>query len=78
MIDKKKQWEWMEKEGIIDLRNLVKQKDQTKDEYNQDSLNMLCSRVDDLYDKCGALELKISSLEQTILDMKGEMHDDKY
>jgi hypothetical protein len=44
----------------------------------KNSNEVLVSRVDDLYDKLYALEMVIKSQEETIYELKGEIHDNKY
>jgi hypothetical protein len=44
----------------------------------KNSNEVLVSRVDDLYDKLYALEMLIKSQEETIYELKGEIHDNKY
>ena len=44
----------------------------------KNSNEVLVSRVDDLYDKLYALEMLIKSQEETIYELKEEIHDNKY
>ena len=44
----------------------------------KNSNEVLVSRVDDLYDKLYALEMVIKSQEETIYELKEEIHDNKY
>jgi hypothetical protein len=44
----------------------------------KNSNEVLVNRVDDLYDKLYALEMLIKSQEETIYELKGEIHDNKY
>jgi hypothetical protein len=44
----------------------------------KNSNEVLVSRVDDLYDKLYALEMVIKSQEETIYELKREIHDNKY
>ena len=48
-----------------------------KQEQIKNNQDVLVSRVDDLYDKLGALELYIKSLEQTIYELKEKLNESR-
>lgn len=48
-----------------------------KQEQIKNNIDVLVSRVDDLYDKLGALELYIKSLEQTLYEIKENTYDSR-
>lgn len=48
-----------------------------KQEQIKNNQDVLISRVDDLYDKLGALELYIKSLEQTIYELKEKLNESR-
>ena len=49
-----------------------------KQEQIKNNLDVLVSRVDDLYDKLYALELYIKSLEKTIYELKENAYESKF
>jgi hypothetical protein len=56
---------------IMDVDKLVNKID-------KDFNDVVVARIDDLYDKLYAVECLVKSVEQTVYEIKGEMHDDKY
>jgi hypothetical protein len=56
---------------IMDVDKLVNKID-------KDFNDVVVARIDDLYDKLYAVECLVKSVEQTMYEIKGEMHDYKY